>query len=85
MALATSGQCRRLFITSYGYIGIAPSAALEGDLVCVLWGCSVSVILRREGNRYIFIGECYTHGVMDGEAIDNAKVHIPDVRSFLIH
>jgi hypothetical protein len=45
--------------------------AQQGDLVCVLFGCSVPVVLRRldEDNSYTFIGECYLHGFMDGEAI----------------
>ena len=84
-ALATSVRCRRFFITRLGYLGLAPNAAREGDLVCVLWGCSVPVVLRKEGDHYIFVGECYTHGVMDGEAIDMAAAHIFDVKSFVIY
>ena len=38
---------RRLMRTSEGWLGLAPRLAREGDLVCVLFGCSVPVILRR--------------------------------------
>lgn len=81
----TSTACRRLFVTKNGYIGLAPSPAQEGDLICVLLGCGVPVILRREGDHYIFIGVCYTHGTMDGEAIDLAKAYIFDFQTFVIY
>lgn len=81
---------------------LAPKDTGEGDLVCILHGCSVPVILRKIDNRvhdtngtkrdnegnpvneppkcatcklqlhsdvyYKLIGECYVHGMMDGEA-----------------
>jgi hypothetical protein len=61
---------RRLMISSKGYIGLAPPKAQEGDLICVLFGCSVPVIIRKVKDHHIFIGESYVHGIMDGEAID---------------
>jgi hypothetical protein len=69
LAFMTSARCRRFFITRNGYIGLAPNAAREGDFVCVLLGCSVPVVLRREMDHYIFVGDCYMHGIMNGEAI----------------
>lgn len=66
IALMTSVRGRRFFVTSNGYIDLAPSATRAEDLVCVLWGCSVPVVFRREGDHYIFVGECYTHGIIDG-------------------
>ncbi|TVY83117.1 Heterokaryon incompatibility protein 6 OR allele, partial [Lachnellula suecica] len=66
---------RRLMITSQGYIGLVPAATKRGDCVCVLLGCSNPVILRKlESGReesYELIGECYIHGMMDGEAVEN--------------
>ncbi|OJI85742.1 hypothetical protein ASPTUDRAFT_118842 [Aspergillus tubingensis CBS 134.48] len=61
---------RRLMISSKRYIGLVPAKAQEGDLICVLFGCSVPVILRKQGDNYTFIGESYVHGIMDGEAIE---------------
>jgi hypothetical protein len=78
---------------------MAPNDVRKGDLVCILYGCSVPVILRQkpqkpeqlrskrqdDGNDnaeetkaqdsdelfwYEFIGECYVHGMMDGEAVE---------------
>lgn len=41
-----------------------------GDLVCVLFRCSVPVILREKASStYDFVGESYIHGKMDGEAL----------------
>ncbi|KAJ9665760.1 hypothetical protein H2201_004068 [Coniosporium apollinis] len=102
-------------------LGLAPSKAKKGDLICILFGCSVPVVLRkfvdgkpaskqtgcercqyddrRHGQvfrdailspeaasvapkphvRYEFIGECYVHGMMDGEAFEVQKrAKIPD-------
>jgi hypothetical protein len=53
-------------------VGFGPRTTMEGDFVCILFGCSVPVILRvvREGAHEIhqLIGECYVHGYMEGEA-----------------
>lgn len=55
-----------------GVLGLCPSDAELGDLVCVIFGCSVPLVLRRiEGReeRYRLIGECYLDHAMDGEAM----------------
>lgn len=51
--------------------GLGSPFVKKGDLVCIIFGCSVPVVLRKdkEGKCYQFIGECYVHGMMDGEAI----------------
>lgn len=65
---------RRFFITYDGSMGLAPMRARKNDIVCVLYGCSVPVVLREEEKgRFSFIGECFVHGFMDGEAIDMLK------------
>jgi hypothetical protein len=57
-------------------VGLGPSKTKKGDIIAILYGCSVPVILRpvrdspREVQDYEFIGEAYIHGKMDGEAID---------------
>lgn len=56
-------------------LGLAPSTAKRGDIVCIFYGCSVPVLIRKiKGkNEYQFIGECYLHGMMDGEAVSGAR------------
>lgn len=50
--------------------GLGPRRAEKGDLICILFGCSVPVTLRRHDSEscYELIGECYVHGKMEGEA-----------------
>jgi hypothetical protein len=42
----TRKKRRRLFVTDQGLIGMGPHRAREGDVVAVLFGCSVPVVLR---------------------------------------
>jgi hypothetical protein len=67
---------RRLITTEYSYLGLAPLETQGDDIVCILFGCSVPVILReKEEGMTEFIGECYINGeegVMDGQAADEA-------------
>jgi hypothetical protein len=64
---------RKFFVSKdSGLLGLAPLYAKAGDLICIFYGCSVPVILREHvsaGHYFQFIGECYVHGVMDGEAL----------------
>lgn len=61
---------RQLIKTKRGYLGLAPEAAEKGDLVCILYGCSVPVVIREvEGGAHELVGECYVHGMMDGAAL----------------
>jgi hypothetical protein len=53
------------------FIGLAPQGSQRGDIICIFFGCSVPVVLRGQDNgEFQFVGECYVHGVMDGEAVD---------------
>ena len=38
---------RKFFCTVENYLGLAPSAAKEGEIVCVFYGCSVPVLIRK--------------------------------------
>ena len=66
---------RRLAITRNFYIGFLPAQAKSGDAIAFLLGGEVPVILRRdpEDGKYTFVGECYMHGFMDGEALIEAR------------
>ena len=52
------------------WYALCPPATRKGDALCLLLGCKTLVCLRKTGDNYMFIGECYVHGFMDGEAID---------------
>lgn len=67
-------RARLLDASGSSAFGLAPSEARLGDMICILYGCSVPVVLRsqRDENDVIFwrlIGEAYVDGFMDGEAI----------------
>ena len=56
-------------------VGIGPPGTELGDIVCILFGCSVPCILRvceTDGDKqinYKLIGEAFIYGRMDGEAV----------------
>jgi hypothetical protein len=50
-------------------IGLAPITAREGDLVCLVLGGEVPFVLRCSDDEYELVGECYVHGLMDGEGL----------------
>jgi hypothetical protein len=59
------------------WIGLAPMASQVGDEIFILRGCTVPVVLRRQeegdGNKFFqLVGECYVHGMMDGEVAEIA-------------
>jgi hypothetical protein len=71
---------RRLFVTSRGFMGLGPPAAQVGDQVCLLLGGQVLYVLRdREDGHSEFIGECYVHGMMDGQACEDESFSIRDI------
>lgn len=61
---------RRFFTTkSRGYMGLCPSLTRKSDKLVVLFGGRTPFILRElERGRLRFVGECYAHGLMRGEA-----------------
>ncbi|EUC38128.1 hypothetical protein COCCADRAFT_22470 [Bipolaris zeicola 26-R-13] len=64
---------RRFCITKKGHFCLLPPTASENDKICVLLGGEVPYVLRRTDYQsqgtYTMVGECYVHGIMDGEAI----------------
>ena len=70
---------RRLIHTEQGRLGLAPHLAKKRDLICILFGCSVPIVLRPQqdadtGEKYFqFIGESYIHCIMEGEALELAR------------
>lgn len=73
---------RRFFMTEGSTPGLGYPEAQAGDEVYVLLGCDVPYLLRRcdekaslegidgELSSFQVIGNCYLHGIMDGEALE---------------
>ena len=67
-------------------LALVPRQAQKGDLICILFGCSVPVVLRRKSSyqdadprlddesvdesEFELIGESYVHRMMNGEAFE---------------
>jgi len=58
----------------------------SGDIICVLLSGPTPYVLRPNlsGTAYIFIGECYVHGLMNAEALDMRDQGIIGQENFII-
>jgi hypothetical protein len=61
---------RRFCSTTSGRIGWVPSNTEKNDLICILYEGQVPYVLRPCEGGYKLVGECYIHGLMEGEAIE---------------
>jgi hypothetical protein len=63
----------RLMVTPSGRVGLVSEKVRKGDLIVVLFGCSVPVLLRQSGDAgegtFTLVGECFLDGCMDGEGL----------------
>ncbi|CAG5166866.1 uncharacterized protein ALTATR162_LOCUS6989 [Alternaria atra] len=75
-------KARRLMVTEQGYVGVAPCRARPGDVVGVLFGCSIPLVLRREASQdaWQVVGEGFVYGHMNGEIADQVKSRRVGVR-----
>ncbi|OAP60808.1 hypothetical protein AYL99_05810 [Fonsecaea erecta] len=60
---------RRFAVTRDGYVGLVPAWSKPTDEVCIFAGASTPHIVRRAGSGYVLVGECYIHGLMNGQAL----------------
>ncbi|TVY80898.1 Heterokaryon incompatibility protein 6, OR allele [Lachnellula suecica] len=80
-AIRSATTRRTLFLTARGHMGLGPAKMREGDSLSILLGGKTPFILREAATRSIsdhgynkrqcfeVVGDCYTHGLMDGEAM----------------
>ncbi|KAL8751690.1 MAG: hypothetical protein Q9184_005989 [Pyrenodesmia sp. 2 TL-2023] len=71
IAFKAAVKGRRFGTTTNGCIGLYPRGTKIGDRVCVFSGGHVPFVLRWDSKRdsYQLVGECYQHGIMDGEVM----------------
>lgn len=50
---------RRFFISEAGYMGLGPLSLQQGDMICVLLGCNVPLLIRKEEDYHRLVGECF--------------------------
>ncbi|KAB2573914.1 putative het domain protein [Lasiodiplodia theobromae] len=80
---------RVLFLTTSGYMGLAPHGTRDGDVVFVVLGCDIPFVLRpagggdhcggEGGGDYVLLGECFVYKAMDGEAMRDDSKAVQDV------
>lgn len=63
----------RFFLTEKGLMGLGNPE--PGDEIWVLLGGDVPFLLRQDtaSTSYFLIGDCYAHGIMDGEALEDLQ------------
>ncbi len=80
-AQTKANRLRDLGLSQKSYLLMIPNTAIVGDLIWALAGGQALYILRpmnQEINQYRFIGECYVHGLMDGEVL--RRLHLGETR-----
>jgi len=62
---------RKVAITNKGFLCLVPRFAKPGDAIWVLEGAQTPYVLRSTGEQggFEFVGDCYVHGVMHGNAV----------------
>jgi hypothetical protein len=68
MSLACAG--RPYIATSEKLVGLGCPGIRVGDVVVILYGCTVPYVMRpRRDGTMEFVGNCYVHGLMNGEEL----------------
>lgn len=87
-SVAAVANQRKFFITKKKLIGLGPGALRQDDWVAIVPGSDVPFVLRAVGDkdsamgrtqfpkdaRFQLVGECYVHGIMNGEAVDGMLI-----------
>jgi hypothetical protein len=63
---------RRPCVSEKGYIGLVSAKTEVVDKIAILSGASTPYLLRETDVGWLLVGECYIHGAMDGEALEEA-------------
>lgn len=80
---------RKFFITNKGYLGLGPKTAEPGDRIAIIYGSGVPFILRKSAAKlgrptWEIIGECYVHGIMDGEVIRKYELGLAESQMIVL-
>lgn len=75
VALMSAAYGKRVFVSRGGYVGLCPFSTRRNDCVVVFHGGKTAYVLRevraKTSKNFIFIGEAYLHGFMNGEAFES--------------
>lgn len=67
---------RKLAVSTDGVLILAPPTTEPGDVCTVVVGSEIPLILRKAGDNYKLVGQCYAHGFMGDELWK--LVHVED-------
>lgn len=72
---------RRFGTTSQRYMALFPRGTKEGDEICIFSGGHVPFVVRQQATSslYQLVGECYVHGIMNGEAMHMTGLEMKDI------
>lgn len=80
-----SAQRRCVIELENGMIGLGPCDAVPGDVIAILFGGGVCFTLRRKGKHYQLVGDCYIHGAMQGQLVDqDATEPLREQKTFIL-
>ncbi|KAH9222309.1 heterokaryon incompatibility protein-domain-containing protein [Leptodontidium sp. 2 PMI_412] len=69
VAVQEAHKGRRFCVTKGGYMATTSYDTEHGDVVVMFDGFGTPFILRKLGDDWKLVGDCYVHGIMDGELI----------------
>ena len=70
-------------ITSKGFSGQFLLRTLKDDIVFVPCGSALPFVIRRNvesAKEFVWVGECYAHGITEGQAFDGDESSIEELR-----
>ncbi|KAL9597059.1 MAG: hypothetical protein Q9219_005388 [cf. Caloplaca sp. 3 TL-2023] len=73
---------RAFAVSDLGYIALVPYQACVDDVIAVVQGSELPFILRPSQDKYLFIGQAYVHGIMDGEfwtSVEDGSVPLREI------
>jgi hypothetical protein len=66
-------------------VGSVTAKALKGDSICILFGCDIPVVLRKDQDTFRrFIIDAYVDGYMNGEIFGDLKTGRSATQDFRI-
>ncbi|KAH7369611.1 heterokaryon incompatibility protein-domain-containing protein [Rhexocercosporidium sp. MPI-PUGE-AT-0058] len=76
IAVQEAHKGRRFCVTKEGYMCTTSFDTERDDIVAMFEGFRTPFILRKLGDDWNLVGDCYVHGIMDGELLD----HVADTQ-----
>jgi hypothetical protein len=74
----------RVFMaTTLGFMVLGPEEGKLGDFIYIIPGSETLFLLRPKGDGdFTFVGECYVHGMMDGQLFEDGEIETEELRIF---